>query len=569
MTTAVFTSMPPRTVPLPLAGAIPCPLCGRPVDPAIFQFHRDLEPPIVRRLRARHPGWEPDSGVCPDCVAEAVQQAQAGRSPTPIHQELQLPFPVYARDEVHLLPTPVRVRANPRYTGRGVTIAFLDSGFYPHPDLARPRNRILAHVDARGPEPVAKPNFKKPHGASWHGLMTSSLGAGNGFMSDRLYQGIATHANLVLVKTGNRRGRRIHEGDIHRALAWVIANRDRFDIRVVNISLGGDHVTTGRLTELDRLVEEAADADLVVVAAAGNSGNRGLVPPASAPSAITVGGLDDQNSLDRRHHRMYHSSYGPGARGARKPDVIAPAQWLAAPMLPHTGVHHEALFLWQLLRASDSEMRRILETDYAHARFKKETLRLPLDDVRRVIRERMVEQKFIHPHYQHVDGTSMAAPIVSAVAAQMLEANPSLSPARVKELVAATAEPLEGVPAEQQGAGVINAGGAVAAALRAPGGPLPGWPTSPHLLRRSLTFYYIDGNASEVALVGSFNGWRPAGHALQAHSPGVWQITLPRLPRGQHLYKFLVDGKRWTHDAENPARVEDGYAGFSSVLTIG
>jgi 1,4-alpha-glucan branching enzyme len=69
--------------------------------------------------------------------------------------------------------------------------------------------------------------------------------------------------------------------------------------------------------------------------------------------------------------------------------------------------------------------------------------------------------------------------------------------------------------------------------------------------------------------VGSFNGWQPAGHTLQAHSPGVWQITLPRLPRGHHTYKFLVDGKRWTHDAENPARVEDGYGGFSSVLTIG
>jgi serine protease AprX len=565
VTATISAFMPPRSVLL--AEAIPCPLCGRSIDPAIFPFHRDLEPRIARRLRARHPGWEPASGVCPDCVAEAIRQAQAERSPTPIHHELPLPFPVYARDEAQLIPTPARVRADPRYTGRGVTIAFLDSGFYPHPDLARPRNRILAHVDARGPAPAEQPRFKKPHLTSWHGLMTSSIGAGNGFMSDRLYRGIAVAANLVLVKTGNRRGRRIHEADIHRALAWVIANRERFDVRVVNISLGGDHVTTGRLTELDRGVEEAMAAGVVVVAAAGNSGNKGIIPPASAPSAITVGGLDDQNSLDRRHHQMYRSSYGPGARGTRKPDLIAPAQWLAAPMLPHTATHHEALFLWQLLRASDAEMRRILETDYAQARFKRETRRLPPDDIRRVIRERMVEQKFIHPHYQHVDGTSMAAPIVSAVAAQMLEANPSLSPAQVKELIVSTAEPLEGVPAEQQGAGALNAGAAVAAALRAPGGPVSGWPTSPHILRRSLTFYYIDGSASGVALVGSFNGWRPAG--LQAHSPGIWQITLPRLPRGQYLYKFLVDNSRWTYDLENPDRVEDGYGGFNSVLTIG
>jgi serine protease AprX len=544
-------------------------LCGRPIDPAIFPFHRRLEPRIARRLRARHPGWEPNSGVCPECVAEAAEQARAERSPASIHQELQFPFPVYARDEAHLLPTSIRVRADPRYTGRGVTIAFLDSGFYPHPDLVRPRNRILAHVDARGPEPVEKTNFKKLHASSWHGLMTAGVGAGNGFMSEGLYRGVAVNANLVLVKTGNRRGRRIHESDIQRALAWVIANREQFGIRVVNISLGGDHVTTGRLTELDRLVEDAVAAGMVVVAAAGNSGGKGIVPPASAPSAITVGGLDDQNSLDRKHHRMYRSSYGSGARGARKPDLIAPAQWLAAPMLPHTGTHHEALFLWQLLRASDAEMRRILETDYARARFKKETQRLPLDDIRRVIRARMVEQKFIHPHYQHVDGTSMAAPIVSAITAQMLEANPSLSPAQVKELIVATAEPLEGAPAEQQGAGAVNAGAALAAALRAPGGPVPGWPTSPHLLRRSLTFYYIDANASEVALVGSFNGWQAAGHPLQAHSRGAWQITIAGLPRGRHLYKFLVDGARWTHDPENPERAEDGYGGFNSVLTIG
>ncbi len=498
-----------------------------------------------------------------------MQQAQAERSPIPIHAELKLPFPVYSRDKTQLLPTPARVRANPDYAGRGVTIAFLDSGFYPHPDLVRPRNRILAHVDARPSEPVEKPHFKKPHGSSWHGLMTSCVGAGNGFMSNHTYRGVASEANLVLVKTGNRRGRRIHESDIHRALSWVIAHRERFGLRVVNISLGGDRVSNGQISDLDRLVEKAVDEGLVVVTAAGNSGARGIVPPASAPSAITVGGLDDQNSLDPRLHRMYHSSYGAGARGARKPDVIAPAIWLAAPMLPKTAVHHEALLLWQLLRASDAELRRLLETDYAQARFKKETLRLPLDDIRRVIRERMIAQKFIHPHYQHVDGTSMAAPIVSAVAAQMLEANPSLTPAQVKKLIAETAEPLEGVPAEQQGAGAINAGRAVAAALRAPGSGPSGWPMSPHLLRHTLTFYYFDPTekAREVALVGSFNGWQP--DPMQAHSPGAWQITIPRLPPGACVYKFLVDRSRWINDPENPVRVEDGYGGFNSLLTLG
>jgi serine protease AprX len=547
-----------------------CPNCRRPFDPALWQFQPRLQPPIIRILKTQYPGWEPEDAVCPECVHEAVEHARRLRSPTSIHPELLLPFPVYSRDEAELLPTPIRVHANPNYTGQGVTMAFLDSGFYPHPDLTRPRNRILQYVDATRTEPVEKDNFKKRHVTSWHGLMTSSIGAGNGFMSEGRYLGIASRASLVLVKTGNPRGRGIRERDIYRALKWVIANRERFNIRVVNISLGGDHASTGKMTDLDELVEEAVAQGMVVVAAGGNGGVRRVIPPASAPSAITVGGLNDQNSLDRRLHRMYPSNYGLGATKVAKPEVIAPAVWLAAPMLPQTSVHNEALFLWQLDRASDEELARFLKTNYAQSRFKKETLRLPLDQIRRVIRTRMIEHKYIHPHYQHVDGTSMAAPIVSAVAAQMIEANPNLMPAEIKSLLLATAEPLDGAPEERQGAGVIHAGKAVAAALRAHGSPLKGWPTSPDILRRSITFYYIEPKprADEVALIGSFNHWQPKGHALQALLPGVWQITIPSLPRGTYRYKFLVDRERWVNDPENPARVEDGFGGFNSILEV-
>jgi len=43
-----------------------------------------------------------------------------------------------------VIPTTVRLNANPEYTGKGVTVAFLDSGFYPHPDLVTPVNRVVA-----------------------------------------------------------------------------------------------------------------------------------------------------------------------------------------------------------------------------------------------------------------------------------------------------------------------------------------------------------------------------------------------------------------------------------------
>ena len=86
-------------------------------------------------------------------------------------------------------------------------------------------------------------------------------------------------------------------------MTWVLNNYQRFEIRIVNISLGGDSPTTGKFTELDELVEEAVSHGLVVVVAAGNTGHRIIVPPASAPSAITVGGLNDQNHLDPRYRR--------------------------------------------------------------------------------------------------------------------------------------------------------------------------------------------------------------------------------------------------------------------------
>ncbi|HMD82322.1 MAG TPA: S8 family serine peptidase, partial [Anaerolineales bacterium] len=451
-----------------------CPLCRRPIDPALFATQPKLEDHIARILSENNHSWKPKDGACLECIHGAVEKAIEARSPTSLQAEQLTPFPVYSRDEKRLLPTPVRVQANPNFTGRGITVAFLDSGFYPHPDLVRPKNRILCYVDATARLPVEKQHFKKPVVTSRHGLMTSAICAGNGFMSGQLYRGLAEKAKVVLVKTGHLRGKGIRDRDIIRALTWVLHNDKRFNIRIVNISLGGDHPTTGKFTELDELVEEAVSRGIVIVAAAGNSGRRIIIPPASAPSAITVGGLNDQNHLDPRYRRLYWSSYGRGLNGVRKPDVIAPAMWLAAPMLPKTRTHNTALYLWRLAGANDTELSKLLQSRHAQTRLNKKTLDLPLTEIRYNIQEQMNEQKFIHPHYQHVDGTSMSAPIVSGIVAQMLEANPSLKPTQVKEILMMTADPLNDAPAERQGAGAVNAGRAVAAALRVKGGLLQG-----------------------------------------------------------------------------------------------
>jgi serine protease AprX len=401
--------------------------------------------------------------------------------------------------------------------------------------------------------------------------MTSCVAAGSGFLSNYQYRGIASDARLVLVKTGNRRGRRIHEDDIYRALNWVIHNQHRYNIRIVNLSVGGDIPSDGTMSALDELVEEATARGIVVVCAVGNGGVQHIVPPASAPSAITVGGLDDRNTLERAQHRLYHSNFGRGGHSKAKPDLIAPAIWVAAPMLPHTSVYNEGQYLWKLLHADDADLSALLRTREAENRFKKETLSAPPGEVRRAIRARMVEQKYIHAHYQHVDGTSMAAPIVTSVVAQMLEANPSLSPAQCEQILCETAQPLEHFPRERQGFGVLNAPHAVAFALRAPGGSLNDYPLSPHLQDDTVTFRYYDAHARRVAVVGEWNGYKPHAHRLRESGAGVWQLSMPRPKTGAYPYKFLIEHANhvyWTADPENPERIEDGAGGFYSVLLV-
>ncbi|HRF50694.1 MAG TPA: S8 family serine peptidase, partial [Anaerolineales bacterium] len=428
-----------------------CPLCGHPIDPAVRQLQGQPDAFVARRLSTEHPGWSPDQGACPDCIYRAASRARANPNGLDVQAALGLPFPADDPDLAGLIPTPQRIPLNTQFTGRGVTLAFLDSGFFPHSDLTRPSNRIVVYADATLPTPSVRPSFGKIQATSWHGLMVSAIAIGNGWMSEGRYRGVAPRARAVLVKTGNQRNKSITERDIGRALKWVIAHRAEHDIKIVNISLGGDHVSTGRLTELDERVEEATATGLLVVAAGGNSGQRGVMPPASAPSALTVGGIDDHNSFNPANWRPYWSSYGHGAHGVSKPDVIAPAIWLAAPMLPKTTTHHDALFLFKLLDLPDDQLRTALETAHALKRLGKRVAELSIDQARLAIRTRMVEHKYIHPHYQHVDGTSMAAPIVSAIAAQMLEANPALTPAQLKALITATASPVPDVPAERQG----------------------------------------------------------------------------------------------------------------------
>src|SRR5438552_8066187 len=260
-----------------------------------------------------------------------------------------------------VLPTPLRMDADQRFTGRGVTIAFLDSGFYAHADLTTPRNRIRAYHSIFAAE-GDQTSLETTDVASWHGMMTSVVAAGNGALSDGFYRGIASEADVVLVKIG--RTGRISEDQIRQGLEWVLAHAEEYQIRVVNISAGGDFEESYLSNPLSEKVERCARAGVTVVCAVGNAGHapgHRVLPPASAPSCISVGGLDDRNSLDRARRGMYRSSYGPTIDGLQKLEVIAPGIWVAAPILPRTPTAEEAELYSKLDAASDYELLPMLE----------------------------------------------------------------------------------------------------------------------------------------------------------------------------------------------------------------
>src|SRR5688500_16310328 len=93
-----------------------------------------------------------------------------------------------------VLPTPLRMDADERFTGHGVTMAFLDSGFYAHHDLTEPRNRIVAYHSLFATD-GDDTSLHTADVASWHGMMTSVVAAGSGALSDGVYRGIASEAD--------------------------------------------------------------------------------------------------------------------------------------------------------------------------------------------------------------------------------------------------------------------------------------------------------------------------------------------------------------------------------------
>ncbi|QWU17938.1 serine protease AprX [Paenibacillus sophorae] len=267
-------------------------------------------------------------------------------------------------------------------TGKGINIAVLDTGVFPHPDLIRPANRIIAFKDFIN-------HRQRPYDDNGHGTHVAGDAAGNGWSSKGKYKGSAPEAGIVGVKVLDRNGSG-YDSTIIKGIEWCVAHKKRLKLRILSLSLGGPINSSYKDDPLCQAVEQAVKAGLTVVIAAGNGGpGYGTIEsPGNSPSAITVGAVDDRRTLPQADDRIaWFSSRGPARFGENKPDLIAPGETIIS------------------LRSPRSKLDR--ELPYQR----------------------------ISKHYFVMSGTSMSTPIVSGAAAQLLQSNPSLSPSQVKTLL--------------------------------------------------------------------------------------------------------------------------------------
>ena len=183
--------------------------------------------------------------------------------------------------------------------GEGLTAAVLDTGVRAsHRDFAASAgsgSRVLAQQNYTADNNGAVENAADGNG---HGSNVAGIVAAG----DR-HVGMAPRAGLVAIKVLDNRG----EGDfaaVDRALDWVLANRQRYSISVVNLSLSdsGNYATADDFAQvaLRAKIRQLRGQNIAVVIAAGNAffehqSEEGLAYPAIFPEAISVGAVYDAN----------------------------------------------------------------------------------------------------------------------------------------------------------------------------------------------------------------------------------------------------------------------------------
>lgn len=198
----------------------------------------------------------------------------------------------------------------------GITVGVLDTGIGMHPDFDA---RIIAFKDFINQK-------KHIYDDSGHGTHVSGCICGSGSLSGGIYKGIAPATRLVVGKVLNESGGGSID-DMYQGIEWMLHNRKKYKIRILNISIGmGEQVESSRMEKLLELVDEACKVGLIVVCAAGNMGPKPMTvsPLGSRREVITVGCHEGGYFGDREHLCEKYSGRGPSSYVVKKPDIVAP-----------------------------------------------------------------------------------------------------------------------------------------------------------------------------------------------------------------------------------------------------
>jgi serine protease AprX len=298
------------------------------------------------------------------------------------------------------------VRNGTKLTGKGVTVAIIDTGIYPHKDLS---GRITNFVDFINQK-------TDPYDDNGHGTHCAGDAVGNGAASSGLYMGPAPEANVVGVKVLDKQGSGSLE-TVMQGVEWCInyneANPDE-KIDIISMSLGStaQQYENEDADPMVQIVEQAWQKGIVVCVAAGNEGPdaRTISSPGISNHVITVGALDDNNTSDTKSDDdvASFSSRGPTIYGLIKPDLLAPGVNIVS------------------LRSPNSYIDKIQK------------------------------ESRVGTDYVTLSGTSMATPICAGVAALILQHNPNATPQTVKELLIIHADSWKDRDPNIYGAGYIN-----------------------------------------------------------------------------------------------------------------
>lgn len=305
--------------------------------------------------------------------------------------------------------------AIPGVTGAGVGVAVVDSGIASHSALA---DRVVASVSFV----TGDPRVTDAYG---HGTHVAGIIAGAARPAARVTTayagGVAPGVHVVNVRVIGAAGRG-YTSDVIAGIDWVIANRARYNIRVINLSLGHPVMEPAATDPLCQAVARAVGAGIVVVASAGNDGRSpdgrtvlgGITSPGNSPFAVTVGALNTWGTADRSDDTVAeYSSRGPARFDMTvKPDIAAPGTRIVS------------------LEASGSYLPSAHPSVHSAGSGRNAYMRL--------------------------NGTSMSAPIVTGATALLLQGTPGLGTAQVKLALQAGATYVRDGGLMGAGAGSLN-----------------------------------------------------------------------------------------------------------------